>query len=640
MTFDNQGVVQSNGNLAFNEPVTQLNAGVLFGGTWHANGGTIAFPGNVTENQATIQLSGLGSISNLGSFLTTNGDDGILQLFGATLNLSNPLTNNGDLLVGAGSSLTVLPGLALSGFNQDVETALLTVDGVLNVEGFFVSAGTLAGSGFINASQQVDLQGGTTLEPGGVGTTGSLTFSNQTAFIENGIVNIQIGGTGPGQFDQVLGGFGAENNTLNLSVINGYTPSPAGDTFVIFEDFQQFGFEGFSGISEGSVLTIDGIDFIVSFVGGVGANDFTLTAIKNVISVTSLNDSGPGSLRQAILDSNASPGYTNTIDFSGISGTITLQSNLPAITDTVIIDGYTAPGSSPNTQLIGSDAVLTVVLDGSGINGGRVGLEISADNTVIRGLVMRGFGTDGSNGPGILDGINIRINSLASNVVIAGNHIGTDAAGAVGFGARHAILILGGSNHMIGGSTAADRNVISGNDGAISTFGTSDSVRIFNNYIGTDAQGTSDLGNGSSAIYLEGTATNYLIGGTGLHEGNLLSGNNGDGITLDGPGVTGNSIFNNIIGMNATGTAAILNDNDGIRFVGASNNVIGGIAPGSRNWISGNAFDGISIEEKPAIPDVSDAIASSFNVVEGNYIGTNLDGTAPVPELVQRYLQR
>lgn len=126
------------------------------------------------------------------------------------------------------------------------------------------------------------------------------------------------------------------------------------------------------------------------------------------IPVTNTNDSGTGSLRQAILDSNASSGVLDTIIFS-IPGaglqTIAPGSALPSITDPVIIDGYTQPGSSPNTNGsgVGDNAVLLIQLNGA--NAGIVdGLTISAGNSNVRGLVINGFprSPGGGGGRGIV----------------------------------------------------------------------------------------------------------------------------------------------------------------------------------------------------------------------------------------------
>src|SRR5215210_2028491 len=83
-------------------------------------------------------------------------------------------------------------------------------------------------------------------------------------------------------------------------------------------------------------------------------------------TVVNVNDSGAGSLRQAILDANANPG-PDTIGFNipgpGVK-TITPATALPAITEALIIDGYTQPGSSVNFQTDSNNAVLLIEING------------------------------------------------------------------------------------------------------------------------------------------------------------------------------------------------------------------------------------------------------------------------------------
>ena len=91
-------------------------------------------------------------------------------------------------------------------------------------------------------------------------------------------------------------------------------------------------------------------------------------------TVTNIDDSGAGSLRQAILDANGSPGFdviAFNIPGSGVH-TIGLASGLPAITEWVTIDGYTQPGSSPNTNPTGQglNTVLMIEIDGTGASPG------------------------------------------------------------------------------------------------------------------------------------------------------------------------------------------------------------------------------------------------------------------------------
>src|SRR6185295_15627198 len=152
--------------------------------------------------------------------------------------------------------------------------------------------------------------------------------------------------------------------------------------------------------------------------------------------VTNTNNSGAGSLRQAILDANGSAG-ADTITFSIGSGfqSIALTSALPGITEAVDIDAGTQPGfsGSPLIELNGLSA------------GSTAGLTINASNCHVKGLIINRFG-----GAGILIG-------AGSGTVVEGNYIGTNASGsAASSNTGDGIFILGGANNnTVGGTTAA-----------------------------------------------------------------------------------------------------------------------------------------------------------------------------------------
>ena len=196
-------------------------------------------------------------------------------------------------------------------------------------------------------------------------------------------------------------------------------------------------------------------------------------AVANTYTVTTTADSGAGSLRQAILDSNASVGVTDTIAFNitgaGCVGspavcTIRPTSPLPNLTDPVVIDGYTQPGSSQNTLSTGDNAVLLVELNGSLANGSAEGLVVATDNTVIMGLVVDNFSPNGS-------GIWIDAaggSGTAGGHVIRGNFIGTDPTGSIAVPNAGAGIFLRSPNNTIGGPNPADRNVLVGSGNAFS----------------------------------------------------------------------------------------------------------------------------------------------------------------------------
>ena len=323
-------------------------------------------------------------------------------------------------------------------------------------------------------------------------------------------------------------------------------------------------------------------------------------------TVTNTNDSGPGSLRQAILDANTSLG-TDTIDFN-IPGTgpHTIQplSALPTITDSVIIDGYTQPGATPNTNGpgLGVNAVLMIELDGTNAGAPFVdGLLITAGNSTVRGVVINRFSRYG-----------IFLGSGGN--VIEGNFIGTDVTGSADLGnAAGGVPVFGASGNTIGGTTAGAGNVISGNeDYGVGIFDSSTGNLVQGNFIGTDVTGTVDLGNSGSgvAIFYSG-ASNNTIGGTTAEARNVISGNDHAGVILYN-NVTGNLVQGNFIGTDVTGTVDLGNSGTGV-VVGGSNNTIGGTTPGARNIISGNNGYGVRVWD-------------SGNLLQGNFIGTDVAG--------------
>jgi plastocyanin len=315
-------------------------------------------------------------------------------------------------------------------------------------------------------------------------------------------------------------------------------------------------------------------------------------------TVTNTNDSGAGSLRQAILNAN-SDGGAGTIAFD-IPGTgvhtIIPSSALPAVSDTVTINGITQPGYA-GTPLI--------ELDGASAGSGVDGLDLVAGNTTVRGLIVNRFSGDG-----------IRI-SGAGGDIITGNYIGTDATGTASLDNAGSGVEVQTSDNTIGGTTSGAGNVISGNTGAgITTDSSTSGTLIQGNDIGTNAAGTAAVANGGDGIDL--ASADNTIGGSVSGAGNVISGNTGNGVSLNGASATGNVVAGNLIGLNAAGTAGIPNT-IGLVLSGASSNTIGGLTTGSRNVISGNTSRGIEILG-----------GASGNEVEGNYIGVDVTGSNPL----------
>ena len=303
---------------------------------------------------------------------------------------------------------------------------------------------------------------------------------------------------------------------------------------------------------------------------------------ETTFTVKNTNDSGPGSLRQAMFDANVTPG-ADVIDFnidgSGVH-TIAVESALPTIAEPVKINGYSQPGSHPNTKAVGSDAVLKIELSDNTQYG--YGLVITGSNSTVKGVVINRWDEAG---------IKISGSNATGNRVV-GNFIGTDHSGTQKLGNYQGIHVYDGSNNTIGGTTAAARNVISGNtsDG-VYIYGTGGN-KVLGNFIGTNASGTRAVRNGDSGVNID-RAPNNVVGGTQAGERNVISGNF-VGVLVEGASATGNRVLGNFVGTDKNGTAPLGNYH-GVIVTGASGNTIGGMAAGARNVISASQFYGVGV---------------------------------------------
>ncbi|HQZ95643.1 MAG TPA: Calx-beta domain-containing protein [Pyrinomonadaceae bacterium] len=294
-------------------------------------------------------------------------------------------------------------------------------------------------------------------------------------------------------------------------------------------------------------------------------------------TVINTNDSGAGSLRQAIIDANNAVGL-DTINFN-IPGaglhTITPLSSLPFVTSSVTIDATTQLGFAGSP---------IIELDGTSAGSNTSGLIITAGNSRIKGLIINRF-----------SGIGIELFNC-SNSTIEGNYIGTNAAGTVALPNVNYGIIIGynnSNNNVIGGLTAASRNVISGNHQAGIGISGSSNNQILGNYIGTNPAGSAAIPN-DYGIFIANTALNNVVGGTASGSRNIISGNLFDGILiLQQLDSTGNQIVGNYIGTDVSGGSAIPN----VRGISstASNNLIGGSGANAGNVIAFNSGLGIRV---------------------------------------------
>jgi hypothetical protein len=478
-------------------------------------------------------------------------------------------------------------------------------------------------------------------------------------------------------------------NSVTINVLSNDSDIDTGNTFTIDSVTQGTG--GTVTINQNNTLTFtpnanfngqDTFTYQIKDNAGAKSNPaiVRVTDATRIITVNSTGDQAdanllddtpdvdlvtPGiqtTLRSAIQFANEKPGknliYFNipTTDpgYNATTGTFTIkpQSALPAITDSIIIDGTTQNGftDKPIIELNGNDA-----------GNNASGLIISAGDSTVQGLVINRF----RNGSGI-------VLKGKGNNTIEGNFIGTDVTGVsvgetsgsgggldddpydtskfLGNGMNAAwqqdgyggILIeIGSDNNIIGGNTTQTRNIISGN--SVGVIVNSKQNQITGNYIGTDVSGT--LARGNPVVFVGDFFTwdargrgigivingsENVIGGNNEKTRNIISGNGGNLLSFSGDGsspsgsnvlVTGNQnqILGNYVGTDVTGTSALSQVTGSGLSIEGQNNIIGGTTTGSGNLISGNSGSGVVI----TYPGMG-------NLIQGNLIGTQADGVTPL----------
>jgi len=370
---------------------------------------------------------------------------------------------------------------------------------------------------------------------------------------------------------------------------------------------------------------------------------------------------GDCSLRAAIEEANALSGadtinfnLSGAADFVGTIGddgySISTNTPLPSITEQVLINGYSQNLSFANSAVSPAplDGQLLVKIDGSSQQNStynNVGcITIQSTNVEVRGLIISNCGNDG---------INL---FRADYSIITGNYIGTDETGLLdqGNGRDNVTTCLGSgvssvaTNHLrIGGTNAADRNVVAGNqcddifihnEGDDSNPSSDNSIQ--GNYVGLGADGLTAIpagyapGLGNAILF--GNSSNDLIGGTAVGATNVVGSSKEFGLSFR-DGCSGTTIQGNYIGTDYTGNATVThslgtgNINSAIHIFGLLSNPgftvshdfqVGGTTSAARNVIAGNTYpngswepDGVSLEE-----------GTYNNVIEGNYIGVGADG--------------
>ncbi len=400
-------------------------------------------------------------------------------------------------------------------------------------------------------------------------------------------------------------------------------------------------------------------------------SEFSLCVPVAYHVVSNVNDNGPGSLRQAMLDANASSGPARivfNIVPAAASYTISPLTPLPAMTRPVSIDGTTQPGYTGHP---------VVLIDGRSAGAGASGFVLRGGSSLVRGLALGGFAgngivlqTGGNNriagnylgtnlaGSELLGitGFTIYVQDSANNTIggtggttpggpctgdcnvivgrgdaiggvqiqgasagnrILGNFVGTDATGNIGMNGPNTYGIVAAypvPNTSIGDGTPAGRNVIAGTNIGVVSSGLN--VSIDGNYFGLNAAGTIYVTNLFGGANANGTGIEVLNGDHQVIQNNVFS-SNGNAVVAVGSAFT--TIRANLIGFDASGTTALGNSAGIIIETGSHDSLIGGTTPADRNIISNNTLYGVFVGSDPAV---------TGNRIIGNYIGTNPSGTA------------
>ncbi len=482
-----------------------------------------------------------------------------IEIHGASNNLI------GGTLPGEGNTIEYNLGDAVNIFGgADFSNNLLATATQNQVIGNSIYAN--GGLGIDLEQGPLDDQPGITIPVGGIHTSGSNNLQNQPTIAAANIVAGQL---------QISGNFlsdKASGSTLTLDVYVSDSSSSSiyaqGQTFVGETTLisgtgtVNFGPLSFNGGSLFRYVTATLTD-----ASGNTSEFSTPILIGNPFLVTNTNDSGTGSLRQAIIEADSiSSSQPNVIQFNipgdGVQ-TIAPLTPLPAILQPTFIDGYSQPGSSPNTSTTSDNANLEINLSGANLTTGGYGLYISgsaASGSAIEGLAINGF-TAG-----------VVVDKGAAGNTIAGDFIGTDRTGMTGV--------------------------------TDTTYG------------------------------VEIETANNIIGGTTPAAANLISGNGDDGLLIDGTSATGNTVQGNYIGVNAADTAALANSGSGVAILdGASHNLIGGTSSGNANIIDDNAKGGVYAASNNGSGSLDNTIVANSiyqnDLTNFGYRGIELVGSPP-----------
>jgi titin len=349
----------------------------------------------------------------------------------------------------------------------------------------------------------------------------------------------------------------------------------------------------------------------------IETTDNTISA--NVISGNSGNGiHATGTAVRTTIEAN----YIGT----NASGTAAIANGSLAMTGGIRIDAtgttveYNAISGNTNDGVLITAGSNTLVYNDIGTNPNGTAAVANTENGV--NITSGGANTVNDNwiSGNTLDGV--RIASSANTVNL--NYIGTNTAGtaAIANGSNGVELVAGATNNTIGAAGAGNLIAGNGQNGVVITGVTTTGNVVDDNDIGVTAAGTAKLANANDGVLISSQAFANTIGGDGATQGNVISGNSGNGIEINSG--TRNVVRNNYIGADSTGLAKLGNADSGVLLAnGANNNTIGSLT--SHNLIVGNCSGdvltaGIMLRDS----------GTNNNLIIGNYIGLAMNGTTAV----------
>jgi len=349
--------------------------------------------------------------------------------------------------------------------------------------------------------------------------------------------------------------------------------------------------------------------------------------MPNVVSNT--NDDGAGSLRGALYTANVFPSFSQShhVKFAIPTSDPGYQNgvfNIKLQSDLVLsADGVTVNADEEKT-FIGQGSKVGPIIHLDGTNAGQYGrgIAITGSHNLVHGFCVTNCAWDG---------IQIDGSAGATGNIVSGNYCGIDPTGttAAANGIGGISAIKGATGNQIGGLTAADRNVVSGNTqmGIFLADPSTTGNVVYGNFIGTNSAGTAAVPNLQEGVLISRSASGNYIGNTNPGAGNLISGNTQVGMDIYDHS-NANRVIGNLIGTNVTGTGSVQNGTGVYIGLGSSNNIIGSSLAAGANTISGNSY-GLGISDP----------GTTGNQVFGNRIGTDVTGNAALPNITGVFIQ-